>query len=87
MGIEQMKTYSDELADNVMADLAATAMKKKLKQKREEGRGGWHTDGCSIGYLKKLMREHIDKGDMVDVLNFAGMIMVKEQIKEAESAL
>jgi hypothetical protein len=53
----------------------AEAMKDKMHKKYLEGRGGWdNPDQCSIEYLQRLLREHIDKGDMVDVGNFAMML-------------
>jgi hypothetical protein len=53
----------------------AAAMKAKLAKKRAEGRGGWEDkNDCSNAFLTRLLREHIDKGDPVDVGNLAMMI-------------
>lgn len=66
---------SDEYRDNYAVDQFAMAMKVKLAQKRLEGRGGWdRKDECSQGFLSQLLREHIDKGDPIDVANFAMML-------------
>ncbi|NTF32345.1 hypothetical protein G6L88_09785 [Rhizobium skierniewicense] len=50
-------------------------MKAKLAKKRQEGRGGWDDeDECSQVFLTALLREHVEKGDPVDVGNFAMML-------------
>ena len=62
-------------ADDIAVDRFAAAMKAKLAQKRAEGRGGWDDpEQCSIALLSRLLVEHIDKGDPVDVGNLAMMI-------------
>ncbi|MGH6753371.1 MAG: hypothetical protein ACREDP_14495 [Bradyrhizobium sp.] len=61
--------------DDLAVDRFAAAMKAKLAQKREEGRGGWEDkDDCSNAKLSKLLLEHLTKGDPLDVGNFAMMI-------------
>ncbi|HAU75598.1 MAG TPA: hypothetical protein DCW88_08700 [Agrobacterium sp.] len=50
-------------------------MKAKLAKKRGEGRGGWEDkDDCSQLFLTSLLREHVEKGDPVDVGNLAMML-------------
>jgi hypothetical protein len=64
-----------EHPDDLAVDRFAAAMKAKLAKKRAEGRGGWERkDECSNGFLSQLLREHIAKGDPVDVGNLAMMI-------------
>lgn len=70
----------DSTADKWMVDSVARKMEAKLKIKRDQGMGGWLTTGCSNEHLKKEMVAHIEKGDMVDVLNFAGMILMRQEI-------
>jgi len=49
-----------------------TAMRDKLAKARERGRGGWHNpDVCSLDDLRRMLRQHLLKGDPVDVANFA----------------
>lgn len=61
--------------DDIAVDRFAAAMKEKLARKREEGRGGWDDkEKCSGEYLSRLLREHVDKGDPVDVGNLAMML-------------
>ena len=52
----------------------AAVMKGKLASKRLQGRGGWQAPEVPNGYLSRLLREHVDKGDPVDVANLAMMI-------------
>jgi hypothetical protein len=53
----------------------AETMKDKLALKRGEGRGGWENkEECSGEFLSQLLREHVEKGDPVDVANFCMML-------------
>lgn len=64
-------THPDDLA----VDRFAAAMKAKLAKKRDQGRGGWENkDECSQELLSGLLRDHVDKGDPVDVGNLAMML-------------
>lgn len=56
------------LRDIVAADLFVYAMKEKLAASRRKGRSGW--EQCSADELSQMLREHVDKGDPVDVANF-----------------
>lgn len=49
----------------------ANQMKKKLKRKFMEGKSGWDDPRWPSEEVVYQLREHIDKGDMVDVANFA----------------
>lgn len=61
--------------DDAAVDRFAAAMKAKLAAKRADGRGGWDDkDQCSQQFLSDLLRGHVDKGDTVDVANFAMML-------------
>lgn len=63
------------ITDDIAVDSFAIAMKAKLAQKRAEGRDGWEDqDKCSNTFLSNLLREHVEKGDPVDVGNLAMMI-------------
>ena len=52
----------------------AAVMKGKLAAKRLQGRGGWQEPEVPNGYLSRMLREHVDKGDPVDVANLAMLI-------------
>lgn len=61
--------------DNRSLTNFAYAMRVKLAVKRLAGRGGWQDKKqCSGEYLSKLLREHVEKGDPVDVANFCMML-------------
>jgi hypothetical protein len=61
--------------DDAAVDRFAAAMKAKLAEKRDEGRGGWDDPAqCSTGFLAWLLRGHVEKGDPLDVGNFAMML-------------
>lgn len=61
--------------DDASVDYLAAAMKQKLDDKREEGRSGWQfPDQCSADDLSRMLREHVEKGDPVDVANFCMML-------------
>ena len=60
--------------DDAAVDRFASAMKAKLAQKRAEGRGGWDGPTCNAEFLSRLLREHVEKGDPLDVGNLAMML-------------
>ncbi|WEK04545.1 MAG: hypothetical protein P0Y65_20610 [Candidatus Devosia phytovorans] len=73
--------YEPALSANVMHrdDEAVAsfvgAMCLKLAHRRHEGREGWEDrDQCSAEFLSQLLREHVEKGDPVEVANFAMML-------------
>lgn len=66
--------------DDLAVDRFAAAMKAKLAKKRDEGRGGWEDkDDCSQLFMSQLLREHVEKGDPVDVGNLAMMLHQREE--------
>lgn len=61
--------------DDEAVDRFARAMKVKLAKKRGEGRGGWGDERvCPPGTLQQMLIDHLEKGDPVDIGNFAMMI-------------
>ena len=65
--------YSE--GDNEGVRRFAEAMKQKLAKKRAQGYSGWNDPrACRVSRLKKLLHEHIAKGDPVDIANFCMMI-------------
>lgn len=61
--------------DDEVVDRFAAAMKAKLAKKRAEGRFGWEDrESCREEYLSRMLRQCVDKGDPVDVANFAMML-------------
>jgi hypothetical protein len=87
------KIVSDWGADDVGVERFAKAMSAKLAKKRDEGRGGWNREpytvqpdrgdrverlGCTVAGLRKMLREHFESGDPVDIANFCMMIWNRE---------
>jgi hypothetical protein len=72
----------DEKADQVMVEMVAHEMRKKLAKKREDGRRGWFKPECSNEILMEMLKEHLQKPsvDMVDILNLAGMILARQKL-------
>lgn len=60
------------LTDEVALRIFSAQMIAKLRKKAAHGRGGWQT--CSQEVLTKMLREHVEKGDPVDVANFCMML-------------
>ena len=63
----------DPHPDDLAVDRFAVRMKAKLRRSRElKHRDGWETAGA--GTLSHLLREHVAKGDPLDVAIFATML-------------
>ena len=81
---QRITTMDSEMADDIGVLRFAAAMKRKLTKKRAEGRHGWNYPvpanrnkfyhAASLRGLETQLRQHIAKGDMVDLANFAMMI-------------
>jgi hypothetical protein len=70
---------SEEMADRRLVEHASKAMARKLSIARQKGRGGWwDEEACSVEQLRAMLAEHVEKGDMRDVMNFAAMIYVRQ---------
>lgn len=67
---------SDDVAhpDDYAVARFAALMKAKLAAKRAEGRGGWNGPDCNADILSSMLRAHVEKGDPLDVGNFAMML-------------
>jgi hypothetical protein len=75
-----VEIVQDEDADELLVKLAGEAMLAKLARKRADGRMGWWTTNTTSGELRSMLVEHIGKGDMVDVLNIAAMLLVRQKL-------
>ena len=67
-------------ADNEAVDLliAAAKMKNKLFLARRKGRSGWDDPTmCTNADLSRMLREHVEKGDPVDVANFCAFLIAR----------
>lgn len=75
-------------SDRVAVDHLAGAMKRKLTAARAKGRSGWDSPECTQQHLSNLLREHVDKGDPVDVANFCAFLSARgEMIAQAVPAV
>lgn len=68
-------------SDDAAVERFAVMMKDKLAASRYKGRAGW--ERCSEPVLMEMLREHIKKGDMVDVANLAMMVHLNRQARLA----
>lgn len=70
-----MTDATAEFIDNHGVADFADAMRRKLEKKRAEDRGGWHDpDQCQLDTLAVMLLDHLEKGDPVDIGNFAMML-------------
>lgn len=61
--------------DDEAVDAFTVAMKAKLAEARAKGRGGWQGDEPGMQqHLSGMLRDHVNKGDPVDVANFSMML-------------
>lgn len=62
-------------SDDVAIDRFAATMKEKMAASRAKGRSGWDDpEQCSVENLAAMLCQHVEKGDPVDIANFAMMI-------------
>jgi biotin-(acetyl-CoA carboxylase) ligase len=63
-----LQQLNQEYDDNAAVDKFAQRMKAKLAAARAKGRSGWQS--CDTLELRRMLRQHVEKGDPVDVANF-----------------
>lgn len=75
--------------DNAAVDALAALMKAKLAKQRAKGYGGWDDKTqCHQQRLSDMLRNHVDKGDPVDVANFCAFLLARgEGIAAAPQAV
>lgn len=65
-------------ADHEAVRSLSCAMMSKLQDSRSKGRSGWNDKTqCSAEHLSQLLREHVEKGDPVDVANFCAFLSAR----------
>jgi len=63
---------TEEEIDEDALERFTKAMRVKLAASRAKGRHGWHNpDVCSVEDLARMFFDHVAKGDLVDIANFA----------------
>lgn len=63
--------------DETAVAYLATAMNTKLARARAKGRSGWDSPECTQQHLSNLLREHVEKGDPVDVANYCAFLAAR----------
>lgn len=69
-----VEMMTDKELDMFLVQEASVAMRAKLDKKRDEGYHDWATDVVNNDELLEMLKEHVEKGDMVDVMNLAAMM-------------
>ena len=66
-------------AIHACVDDFAVQLKAKLHAKHLEGKSGWEDPSWERDDILRQLREHVDKGDMLDVAAFAMFAWNQEQ--------
>ena len=78
---ESVRYLPKEAAHRIMVTVTTSAMTERLRSKRAV----WHSveeDVKSVSKedLTELLYQYVEKGDMIDLMNIAGIIYLREQI-------
>ena len=66
---------ADKQALCALVDEFSAEMKRKLIEKVDrDGYAGWDSEEWSVDEIERCLLEHVDKGDPVDVANFAAFM-------------
>lgn len=65
---------ADAHTDDAAVNRFAVVMKAKLAISRAKGRAGWDGPSCSAQILSRMLVEHVEKGDPIDVAVFSMML-------------
>lgn len=63
--------FAEQKALTTCVDDFAYQMKTKLISKANQGKSGWDDERWSPEDIKQQLLEHLEKGDMIDMANFA----------------
>lgn len=69
-----------EDADGILVEFTAQEMRKRLNEQRKRGFTGWHTPQCTNENLLQRAKANLEKGDLIDVINLAAMILARKQL-------
>lgn len=70
--IERLNAEIEAHRDDEAVRRFAGRMTTKMAASRGKGRSGWQT--CPVDALWEMLRDHVEKGDPVDVANLCMMI-------------
>jgi hypothetical protein len=65
--------------DDLAVDRFAARMKWKLAQKRNQGRCGWQDRAWTPEMISQALREHVEKGDPLDVANYCMFLAARNE--------
>lgn len=71
-------------ADDLLSEFASLEVRDRLKEKRESGKHGWHTAQCTNADLVNALKAKLDKGDYVDVMTYAAMLLARQRLFKEE---
>lgn len=74
-------TYSipnERASLRAMCEVFAIAMFDKLDAKLKGGRDGWDSENWTPEEILEALKEHVDKGDPIDIANFAMFLWNRE---------
>jgi len=77
------KNVAEQLADARLVEHTAQSMRSRLDQARDSGKGGWWNPADrSLEELRAMLKDCFDQGDMLDVVNIAAMIHIRETMEQ-----
>lgn len=71
--------FLDDKAFGVLVDDFAKAMKEKFHKKWAEGYRGWDDPEWTKEKIMQALKDHLNKGDAVDIANFVAFLWNKQQ--------
>ncbi|MDO9235967.1 MAG: hypothetical protein Q7U28_08045 [Aquabacterium sp.] len=69
----------DIYAEDKAVDSFAKHMKRKLCKAREKGKSGWQDRAWTPEQISQDLREHVEKGDPVDVANYCMFLAARQE--------
>nr|AMP35820.1 Hypothetical protein [Pseudomonas aeruginosa] len=70
--------FGEAVLDDAAVDAIALNMKVKMARNRAKGRSGWNDETtCTADFLSTELREHVAKGDPLDVAIYAMMLHLR----------
>jgi hypothetical protein len=74
-----MGPETDRHSDDAAVDRFAARMKWKLAQKRNQGLSGWQDRAWTPEMISQALREHVEKGDPLDVANYCMFLAARNE--------
>ena len=73
-------TTTDQNACHVLVRATSKEMGAVLDLARASGKSGWHLSSTHQDNLLEMLHDNLNQGDWIDVMNFAGMLWMREQL-------